>query len=62
MKEHKVLITIELDVKTEHELNDDELNELIHTLDYAFGSDYAYSVDSLVTEVEEVYSNKQTGM
>ena len=41
MYKHSAMISVRLNLETEDSLSAEELEELIHSLDYEFSSDYA---------------------
>lgn len=41
MYKHVALVTVRLSLETEDSLSAEELEELIHSIDYEFSSDYA---------------------
>jgi len=41
MYKHTTMLTVRLNLETEEPLSAEELEELIHSLDYEFSSDYA---------------------
>lgn len=46
-----------LTLETESTINDEEFDELIHTLEYEFSSDYA-TISTNMEDVSPVYANK----
>ena len=62
MKEHVFHITFSVKLKTETELSDEEIDELVSVLDYEFENEYAEVVKTGVIDAEPVYTNRQVGM
>jgi hypothetical protein len=51
------MITVRLSLETEEPLSAEELEELIHSLDYEFSSDYA-KCSTLIEDADFVSTNK----
>lgn len=57
MYKHTVFVTVRLSIETEDSLSAEELEELIHEIDYEFSSDYG-TVSTLIEDPSFVSMNR----
>jgi hypothetical protein len=57
MYKHSAMISVRLNLETEDSLSAEELEELIHSLDYEFSSDYA-KCSTMIEDANFISTNK----
>jgi hypothetical protein len=57
MYKHVALVTVRLSLETEDSLSAEELEELIHSLDYEFSSDYA-KCSTVIEDADFISTNR----
>jgi hypothetical protein len=57
MYKHVAFITVRLSLETDETLSAEELEELLHSLDYEFSSDYA-KCSTVIEDVEFISTNR----
>jgi hypothetical protein len=57
MYKHTAFVTVRLSIETEDSLSAEELEELIHSLDYEFSSDYGV-VSTLIEDANIISTNR----
>jgi hypothetical protein len=59
MYKHVALLNVVLSIETEEALSAEELEELIHSLDYEFSSDYA-KCSTIIEDTHFTSTNRKT--
>lgn len=58
MYKHSVLLEMKIVIETEESLSSEELEEMIHELDYEFSSDYGNVTTQLIEESSVTQTNR----
>jgi hypothetical protein len=57
MYKHVAVLTVRVTIETEESMSAEELEEIIHTLDYEFSSEYA-KISTVVEDAHTISSNR----